>query len=239
MSITPKTPFTYFYCDESEGMRLRSGNTINHIKKSPFFEDLKAFYYNEPVSSIYEDEITSFTFNYCNDCFSVINLIRFLEKNHEALQSESHLVNHYKEQLNNINSLIDMIENGTMNCKCWHYHSWRVTEGICMLTEEYEYLESAEHSVYNSIKHINKTNPLFYRYRSLHRLYQLNFLVPTEEEDTDGNIVKKHDYSKFLSELKLWRQYFRREHMTRFKIAEKVVNNITIQDCAGKILEFL
>jgi len=239
MSINTKTPFTYFYCNETSGMRLRSGTTINHIKKSPFFEDLKALYYNNPVSSIYEDEITDFTFNYCNDCFSVINLIRFLEKNHNALQSESHLVNHYKEQLNNLNSQIEMIENGTMKCKCWHYMSWRVTEGACMLSEEYEYLESVEHTAYHSIKHINKSNPLFYRYRTLNRLYQSNFLVPTEQEDTDGKMVKEHDYSKILGELKMWRQYFRKEHITRIKTADKVLNKITIQDCARKILEFL
>lgn len=239
MSIITKTPFTYFYCNESDGMRLRSGTTINHIKKSPFFKDLERLYYNKPVKSIYEDEINNFTLNYCNDCFSVINLIRFLEKNHEALQSDSHLVNHYTEQLNNVNSLIEMIENGTMKCKCWHYMPWRVTEGACMLTEEYEYLETTPYIKYHSIKNIKKSNPLLYRYRTLNRLYNYNFLVQTEQEDTDGKMVKEHDYSKILSELKLWRQYFRKEHLTRFRVAEKVVNNITIQDCAGKILEFL
>lgn len=234
-----KTPYTYFYCDEADGMRLRSGTTINHIKKTSLFEDLKALYYKEAVSPFYEEDIKDFAFNYCNDCFSIINLIRFLEKNHESLRTDAYLVNHYKEQLNNLNSLIEMIEKGNMKCKCWHYHSWRITEGACMLTEEHDYLQSLDHSGYHVIKNINKSNPLFYNYRALYRLYNCNFLTPTDKEDTDGNSVKEHNYMKILSELKIWRQYFRKEHITRVNVASQVLNKITIQDCAGKILEFL
>ena len=240
MTTNSKTPFTYFYCDETSGMRLRSGTTINNIKNSPFFKDLKNFYYNMPIEPIYEEEIVAFIYNYANDCFSVTNLIRFLEKNHEALRTDPSLVNHYKEQLNNINSQIDMIEQGKVKCNCWHYFSWRVTDGACMLTEEYDYLQSADHAVYHSIKHIkNNNHPDFYRNRTLHRLHHTNFLIPTEQTDTDGIQAKKHDFTQILDELKLWQRYFNKEHLTRVKVASQVLNKITIQDCAGKILEFL
>jgi hypothetical protein len=108
-----------------------------------------------------------------------------------------------------------------------------------MLSEEYDYLQSVDHVAYQSIKHIKKTHPDFYRYRTLNRLYNSNFLIPTDKTDVAGTLIKEHDYSQIQRELKLWQQYFRKEHLTRIKAADKVLNKITIQDCAGKILEFL
>lgn len=234
--MTIKPP-TRFYCSEDLGMKLRSGTIINCVNNTPFFEDRKNFYRNMPIDSIYEDErVTDFVYDYCIDCFAVNNLIRFTEKNYEILSQSPYLINSYTEHLNHINCIINMIEKNKISCKCFQY--WR-SEGECMLTKEYDYLNSVNHSAYREIKHIKMTDPNFYRYRTLNRLYQSNFLIPTEETDTAGNQVKKHDYTQILCELKIWQKYFSREHLTRIKTFTTILNKITIEDCADKILEFL
>lgn len=237
-TTTIKTP-KRFYCGEGFGMKLRSGTTINCIKNTPFFEDLKNLYRNMPIESMYEDEQVDFVYNYCNDCFAVNNLIRFIEKNHEILIQSPYLINYYKEQLNHINSLIDMIETNTINCKCFQYLSWRVTGGRCMLTDEYDYLTTAMANAAYQTVNLKMTDPNFYRYRALNRLYRTNFLIPTEETDTEDNQVKKHDYTQILCELKIWQKYFAREHLSRIKAFNTILNKITIEDCADKIIEFL
>lgn len=240
MTTSITTPFTHYYCGEGLGMKLRSGTIINCIKNSSFFDDLKNLYHNMPIQSRYEDErVTDFVYDYCNDCFTINNLIRFIEKNHEALRESPYLLGCYKEQLNHLNSLIEMIEKNQMSCKCFQYFSWRITEGECMLTKEYDYLMSADHAAYHSIKTLKMTDPDFYRYRTLNRLYRTNFLIPTEETDILNNQAKKHDYTQILCELKIWQKYFNKEHLTRVKKFSAILNKITIEDCSDKIIEFL
>jgi len=240
MTALIRTPFTYYYCGNGLGMKLRSGTTINCIKNTPFFDDLNNLYRHMPVDSRYEDErVTDFVYDYSSDCFTVNNLIRFIEKYHDVLRESPYLLGCYKEQLGHLNSLIEMIENNQITCKCFQYFSWRINDGECMLTKEYDYLTSAGHDAYQSIKNLKMTDPGFYRYRTLYRLYRTNFLIPTEETDSEGNQVKKHDYAQILCELKLWQKYFAKEHLTRVKAFSTILNKITIEDCVGKIIEFL
>lgn len=240
-----KTPFTQYFCNEDKGMKLRSGTVINCIKNTILYPDLCDLYENMPLQPLDEsdDGVYDFATFHCQNCFNIINQLRFIERHHETLHNETSLRGIYQETLNTLRSWIDAIESEQMKCECWHYHSWRVTEGACMLTPEYQYLSSLDHSEYHaSLK--NKENeprhPSFYRARALHRVFHNNFLAPTEELDTDDVPVKKHDYSLILDELKIWQRYFRREFLERIKAARKALDKTKIvSDCIDNILDFL
>lgn len=244
-NIYKKTPFTQYFCNEDKGMKLRSGTVINCINNTPLYPDLCDLYENTPLYPIHEGDNGVYEFSNwrCRTCDYIINRLRFIERHHETLRLETSLQGMYQETLNSLREWIRDIESGNMKCECWHYHSWRVTEGCCMLTQEYEYLSSLDHSDYHkAIK--NKTNksshPLFYRTRQLHRIYHNNFLIPTEEQDMEGTPIKKHDYNMILEEVKLWERYFRRESNACVKAAQRALNKTRIvSDCVGNILEFL
>jgi len=240
-----KTPYTQYFCNADKGMKLRSGTVINCIKNTPIYPDLSDLYETLPLQPLHEgdDGVYEFATYHCQNCFSIINQLRFIERHHETLRNEVSLHGIYLETLNILRDWIDDIESEQMKCECWQYHSWRVTEGACMLTPEYEYLSSLDHSEYQeSVKNKeNKpTHPSFYRARTLHRLFRNNFLVPTDELDAEELPVKKHDYNQILEELKIWQLYFRRESPIRIKAARKALDNTRlIPDCVGNILEFL
>lgn len=235
-----KTPYTQYFCSENEGMKLRSGTVINCIKKSPLYDDLLDLLKKRmtlPPLHEGEDGVYEFSTWHSHNCSSIIEQLRFIERHHETLLREPILVGLYKQTLNTLNNWIRDIESGSMKCECWHYHSWRVTEGACMLTPEYDYLSSLDHHDYHNIKS-NKN--ITYSSRMLYRLYRNNFIVSTEEEDVYGVSVKKHDYSLILDELQLWRRYFRKEPLVNIKAAYKALNKTKIvSDCIGKVLEFL
>jgi len=234
-----KTPYTQFFCDKNNGMKLRSGTVINYIKNTPFYNDWMDLYENISLRPAHNDEIDEAATNYCGECFAIINRIRFIEKHHESLRNDPNLSNMYRNELNDINSTILKIESGEITCGCWQYFGWRITFGECMLTPEYNHLASLDHSDYHATKNTNVTHPDFFKNRHLYRLYCNNFISPTEEIDTNGDSVKKHDYNLILKELKNWQLYFRREHASRIKAATKTLKTVTIDDCVGKILEFL
>lgn len=234
-----KTPFTQFFCSKNEGMKLRSGTVINSIQNTPFYGDMIDLYENMSLCPTTSYEPSDGASNYCNDCFTIINIIRFIERHHEIMQNDANLSDMYRYKLSDINQMIKDIESGNVKCGCWQYLPWRVSEGECMLTDEYDYLASLDHSDYHATKTTNISHPSFFKNRHLYRLYRNNFLIPTDEADTLGISVKKHDYDLILQELKNWQRYFRREHSTRIKAASKILKTVTIDDCAGKILEFL
>lgn len=240
-----KTPFTQYFCNEDKGMKLRSGTVINCIKNTPLYPDLCDLYENMPLAPLHDGDNGVYEFSSwrCHTCDAVINQLRFIERHHETLRNEASLIGLYREARNTLRNWIDDIKRGNMKCECWHYHSWRVTEGACMLTQEYEYLSSLDRSEYQTAleNNTNKpTHPSFYSSRYLHRIYRNNFLVPTDEFDIEGTPVKEHDYKLILEELKLWERYFRRESQTHIKAARKALNKTTlVSDCVGNILEFL
>lgn len=89
------------------------------------------------------------------------------------------LVGLYKETLNTLSNWVRDIVSGNMKCECWHYHSWCVTEGACMLTPEYDYISSLDHTDYHTIKS-NKN--VTYSSRMMYRLYRNNFIVPQKKK---------------------------------------------------------
>lgn len=240
-----KTSFKQYFCNADKGMRLRSGTVINCIENSRIYIDLADLYENLPLSPLHDAENGVYDFAQwnCHQCFYIINQLRFIERHHETLRSEPQLLGILKETLSTLNDWIDGIERGEMKCGCWHYHSWRVTEGACMLTPEYEYLSSLDRTEYHDSlknKENNPTHPFFYSARTLHRLFHNNFLVPTEEVDTEDLPVKKHDFNLILGELKIWQRYFRRESPKTINAARKTLSKTRIvPDCVGNILEFL
>jgi len=238
-SYSNKTPFTQYFCAKEQGMKLRSGTVINSIRNTPFYGDMMDRYENHPLAPIHRDEVPEAASNYCGECFYIINTIRFIEIHHETLRNDSNLLDMYRHELYELNNTIRSIENGTIKCGCWQFFSWRVTEGECMLTPEYEHYASLDHAEYNATKITDITHPSFYKNRHLYRMHRNNFLAPTEETDTNGDTVKKHDYNLILEELKNWQRYFRGEHTTLVKAAKKTLKTFTIDDCLGKILEFL
>lgn len=240
-----KTPFTQYFCNEDKGMKLRSGTVINSIKNTTLYTDLCDLYQNVPIQPLHEgdDGVYDFATYHCQSCFAIINQFRFIEIHHETLRNEASLHGVYMETLNTLRDWIDDIESEQIRCECWHYHSWRVTEGACMLTPEYEYLSSLDQTEYHASienKENKTTHPSFYRTRALHRLFHNNFLVPTEEFDTEDLPVKKHDYALILTELKIWQRYFRGESLARIKAARKALDKTRlISDCVGNIMDFL
>jgi len=239
-----KTPYTQFFCNENKGMKLRSGTVINCIKNTPLYQDIADLYENMPLQPLHEGEDGVYEFStwLSSDCSSVINQLRFIERHHDTLQNNACLIGIYRETLETLRSWILGIKSGGMKCNCWQYHSWHVTEGACMLTPEYEYLSSLDRTEYYTSIENKKNKPehsSFYQTRHLRRLFHNNFLVPTEDLDTDGIPVKKHDYNLILEELKIWERYFRRQHSTERKASSVFLKTITIDDCAGRILEFL
>lgn len=240
-----KTPFTQYFCNEDKGMKLRSGTVINCIKNTPLYQDLSDLYENMSLNAVHEGEYHEYNLSTwrCATCYCIINQLRFIERYHDNLRNETSLRGICQETRNTLRKWIDGIKRGNMKCECWHYHSWRVTEGACMLTEEYEYLSSLDRSEYQTALE-NKTNkpthPSFYSSRYLHRIYRNNFLVPTDQFDVYGTPVKEHDYNLILEELKLWERYFRREPSFRIKAAFKALEKtILVSDCVNNILEFL
>jgi hypothetical protein len=223
------------------GMKLRSGTVINCIKNTPFYVDVVEFHDNISLPPTHEcDKYThEFSQNYCGDCFSIMEHIRFIERHHDTLLNESEIKKFYQKSLNVLNKDIELIESGKRTCKCWQYLPYHVTDGACMLTDEYNYINSIDHSSYESTKNITPANPSFYSKRTISRIYHNNFLVATEETDVYGENVKKHDYTQILNELKLWQRYFRKASRASIKAAQKTLKNITIDDCTSKILEFL
>lgn len=241
-----KTPFKQYFCNADKGMMLRSGTVINSIENSRIYTDMSDLYENRPLSPLHDSEIGSYYFSswYSHQCFYIINQLRFIERHHETLRNEEpQLRSIYMETLSTLNQWIDMIELGGMKCGCWRYHSWNVTEGECMLTPEYEYHLSFDHTEFQkSLKsNINRpTHPSFYCVRTLYRLFRNNFLVPTEDLDNEDVPVKKHDYNLILEELKIWQIYFRRESPQVIKRARTTLNKTKIVDeCVENILEFL
>ncbi|MEX0597793.1 MAG: hypothetical protein WD512_14975, partial [Candidatus Paceibacterota bacterium] len=170
-----KTPFTQFFCGTTEGMKLRSGTVINHIKNTPLFEDIVDLYENWPLRPSHDGERNEGSSNYCGDCFAIINRLRFIERHHETLRNEPNLLDMYQYELNELNNTILAMEGRKNLCECWHYFPWRVTDGACMLTDEYDYLASYDHAEYHATKTYSPTHPLFFKNRGLYRLYRNNF----------------------------------------------------------------
>lgn len=185
----------------------------------------------------------------CSDCSGVLNLFRFIEENYEILRTHPDLPALYNYILQNINYTISNIENGKnytdsniengkIKCGCWHYFSYRITEGVCMLTPEYEYHEKQYASISDKEKQELSSS---LANRKAYRLYRKNFMVATEILDSDDVQVKEHDYNLILDELRFWQTYFQQEHNTTIAEARKVLSTFIQMDddCVSKILEFI
>ena len=224
-------------------MRLRSGTTINCLRNTKFFKDIKILLDEE---SSYEDKPH---YGYCRTCSIIFGLFDFLEKYHNELRGEdktrlkgnsAELLSLYYATRKKLKEMIDTIDSNTVTCKCNEQNIYY--DGT--LYYNYTYMqELSEQSDYQKMANYTGYGPD----REKYRLYHNNFTICIREENPfdpdDVYIIMGRDFQKVRSELQHWSKYFNKEHYSIVSKTKKALDShpriFINQDCISNILEFL
>jgi len=228
--------FNQYYCHLKDGMKLRSGKTLNCINNSNVFNDV-----NKLISSVnmylreYDDEN-----DYYNDgdrCHIMFLLMECLEKYHIEFITQNSLKKKYYDLQKMIKWAIVHSEHSShRHCYCDTYYSDDIRENSLLLTDEYNYFIS-KYQQYSSEYKKCMENYQLYNERYLYRFYKKNFIIFI------GGLRRTvaHDFIQITEELKHWYKYFSRSHRSDIKVLQEFLNKNTIlnEDCIDLICEFI
>lgn len=122
--------YKQYYCNEDQGMRLRSGTVINCLKTSTFYRD-----YREAISYSTREYHRDRDYTENLYCLSLQAVLSVLEKHAESISNNPYLLNFYKMVLIKLPQFADgMKKQYGEICKCcetdtfwrnmwkkWHY----------------------------------------------------------------------------------------------------------------------
>ena len=212
----------------SDSMILRSGTSINGIKNSQFFKDLK-------VLTSVNNTLNTPQYGYCAACFILFATFELLEKYHTEIRENEKLYNYiYKILQVKLQKFLREIDDGGCICKCDDQNY--MLEGTILdnihrminLSRRDEYKELADYTGYDGDK------------REKYRMYHKNFFM-IEEVETFGEIdyYIKRDFRRTREEVLHWIKYFSQEHKCIINTTTRELKNSLNDDCIGEIVKYM
>jgi hypothetical protein len=247
---------TQYICKSSNGMRLRSGRTINNFETSDLCKDLKKLLTG---NLHYYPRISSDPNTFCDTCFKLFGLLNIAEKYGKELRGETNDIKgddaefsikqkFYVTVRTKINDFISSLETTFKPCIClFPSYNLRDVDDIQELLVDSQYAHMSNYTGHGPE-------------RALYRKYHRNFVKIVDNEHVHrwhgigieyGDTTLTRDFDKIKEEFIHWRTFFNQEHcwiieqekqkQMRIKSVNKTVKKIRNinEDCLNHVLSFV
>lgn len=234
--------FTQFNYSSTEGMRLRSGTTINCLQMTQFYKDIKILLDGK---SAHEDKPH---YGYCKPCATIFGIFDFVEKYYKELRGETTTIKGNNTEIKSLyyvirrklKEFITYLDEGDITCNCNEQN----IDYNGTLYYNYTYMkELSEQKEYSKMANYTGYGPE----REKYRIYHKNFAICIKEhnplDQDDWSIVMARDFKKVKKEVMHWLKYFVKEHYSVVSNTNKALtthpNVFLNEDCISAILDYL